>query len=164
MFLVTKQSNLPTMSTPHRNYPHYTRHRAGSSVRRTLHDNYQRDRETSQPYPDYQALNQMAHGREVHTKYAGHQVHQCFHLQTPSSMSKPRLKQSVSLPVHSPSQSSYPHVDYTNRPLPSIPDESVRMPIYCVRPLLRRTSEDGGVRLRKKTSEETNSSPCSVLE
>ena len=45
------------MSTHHPNYLIYSRYRVGSSVRRTLHGNYKKDKETGQPYADHQAPN-----------------------------------------------------------------------------------------------------------
>ena len=42
-----------------------------------------------------------------------------------------------------------PSVNYTNRPLPSLPSDSLRMPISCDRPLLRKSSE-GGQAIRMK--------------
>eukprot|EP00090_Calanus_glacialis_P004138 TRINITY_DN13065_c0_g1_i3.p1 TRINITY_DN13065_c0_g1~~TRINITY_DN13065_c0_g1_i3.p1 ORF type:complete len:239 (+),score=50.25 TRINITY_DN13065_c0_g1_i3:246-962(+) len=153
------------MSTHHQNYLNYSQHRVGSSMRRTLYGNYKKDKKKSQPYSDHQAPNinnQMAvnlslsvHNSEIHPKHGGHQIHQGFHLHTPASLSKPRLKQSVSLPAFSSSQSSYshsqvrPHVNYANRPLPSLPDVNVRMPISCKRTLKRKSSEGGQARWRK---------------
>ena len=74
------------MSTNHPNYLNYSRHRAGSRVRRTLDADYKKDKETSQPYSEHQAPNiniQMAsnlslsvHDGEINSKHGEHQIHQ----------------------------------------------------------------------------------------
>ena len=78
--------NATTMSTHHPDYPNINRHRAGSSLRRTLHADTKNDKPTNQPYSDHQApniSNQMAanlslsvNDREINNKQAGHRIHQ----------------------------------------------------------------------------------------